>query len=298
MTLPIERARTRKPITWLTIIGVILLPVVIGGVLVAALYNPSARLGNIKAAIVNDDTPVTINGQLAPLGRQLTAGLVKGSSDQPSNIDWVITNDADAATGLANGTYNAVVTIPSSFSAAATSTAGTSPVQATIQVTTPPGSRIVDDAITTQVTQTAASLTGQQISENYLKNVLIGFTTLHDQIGKAADGATQLASGASQAATGAAALPAGATGLSSGAAQLGSGANQLAGGLGALGSGIGQSAGARGSCRPGSRRSRTPSGIRRSRTRRTRWARISRSPRPSRRQARDRPEPSRPPLPS
>ena len=33
MTLPIERARTRRPITWLTLVGVILLPVLIGGIL-------------------------------------------------------------------------------------------------------------------------------------------------------------------------------------------------------------------------------------------------------------------------
>ena len=65
MTLPIERARTRRPITWLTILGVILLPVLIGGVLVAALYNPTERLDNLSAAIVNNDKPVTIDGQRA-----------------------------------------------------------------------------------------------------------------------------------------------------------------------------------------------------------------------------------------
>ena len=36
----IERSRSRKPVTWLTLIGVLLLPVVVGGILVAALYNP------------------------------------------------------------------------------------------------------------------------------------------------------------------------------------------------------------------------------------------------------------------
>ena len=75
----------------------------------------------MRAAIVNNDKPVTINGQYVPLGRQLTAGLVKGSDDLPSNLDWTISNTADAAAGLANGTYDAVITIPENFSAAATS---------------------------------------------------------------------------------------------------------------------------------------------------------------------------------
>ena len=49
--IPIERARARRPITWLTIVGVILLPVVIGGLLVAALYNPVERLDQVSAAV-------------------------------------------------------------------------------------------------------------------------------------------------------------------------------------------------------------------------------------------------------
>ncbi|MDD7961564.1 YhgE/Pip domain-containing protein [Microbacterium thalli] len=252
MTLPIERARTRKPITWLTILGVILLPVLVGGVLVAALYNPVERLDNMSAAIVNNDEPVEINGQLAPLGRQLTAGLVEGSDDVPSNLAWVISNDDDAAAGLADGTYDAVVTIPSGFSSAATSTApGGTPEKATIRVETAPDSLVVDDAIVAQITQAATSLTGSQLSTVYLENVFLGFTTLGDQLGEAAggagdladgtaqlaDGVAQLDDGAQAAADGAAQLPAGAGALSSGAADLADGAGQLATGLGALGSG-------------------------------------------------------------
>ena len=51
MTLPIERSRSRRPVTWLTLIGVLLLPVVIGGILVAALYNPVERLDSLTAAV-------------------------------------------------------------------------------------------------------------------------------------------------------------------------------------------------------------------------------------------------------
>lgn len=238
MTLPLERARSRRPVTWLTVLGVLLLPVLIGGILLTALYDPTERLGNVRAAIVNNDEPVTINGQTAPLGRQLTAGLVEGSSDVPSNLDWVISNTDDAASGLADGTYDAVITIPQNFSAAATSTApGKTPEKATIQVQTAPDGRVVDGAITATITQTAASVFGSAVSQQYLTNVLMGFTTLHDQLGEAADGADQLASGAQQAATGAAQLPDGATVLASGAGQLGSGASDLSSGLATLATG-------------------------------------------------------------
>lgn len=234
MTLPLERARSRRPVTWLTLIGVLLLPVVIGGILVAALYNPVERLDGMRAAIVNEDEPVTINGQYVPLGRQLTAGLVKGSDALPSNLDWTISNTDDAATGLADGTYDAVITIPANFSAAATSTApGSTPERATITAQTAPDSRIVDEAITSQVASAAASVLGQQLSTVYLENVFLGFTTLGDQLGTAADGAHQLADGATK-------TQSGAVSLADGVRQLATGAGALSGGLDQLSSGAGQ----------------------------------------------------------
>lgn len=247
MTLPVERSRSRRPVTWLTLIGVLLLPAVIGGILVGALYDPTDRLDNITAAIVNDDKAVELDGQLVPLGRQLTGGLVKGADDQPSNIDWVISNDEDATAGLADGTYTAVVTIPENFTAASLSTRpGETPEKATIDVQTAPDARVVDGAITAQLASTASSVYGSELSSQYLKNVFLGFTTLGDQLGQAAGGARQLADGASQAATGAdglqdgvGKLSDGADALSSGVGQLATGADQLSGGVGQLATGAG-----------------------------------------------------------
>ena len=254
MTLPIERARTRRPVTWLTVIGALLLPVVIGAILVAAFYDPAERLDGVTAAIVNDDDPVTIDDQLVPLGRQLTAGLVEGSDELPSNLDWTITNDDDAASGLADGTYTAVVTIPSNFSAAATSTTGDDPERAVIEVTTAPDNLVVDDAITAQITSAAASVMGQELSEVYLENVFLGFTTLGDQLAEGTsqyvDGIGELASGTQPLATGAAALApgideiaSGASALSAGGYEAADGIDELAGGAAALSTGASDLAG-------------------------------------------------------
>lgn len=237
MTLPLERARSRRPITWLTILGILLLPAAIGGILVASLYNPTERLESMTAAIVNLDEPVEIDGQTAPLGRQLAAGLVEGSDELDSNLTWVISNEDDAADGLADGDYQAVITIPENFSAAATS-AGTAisegggeAEKATIEVTTPDDGLVADDLITGQIAQVAASTLGTTLSEATTENILVGFTSLGDQIGEAADGALTLADGARSAADGAAAIPGGATQLADGATQLGTGASTLADGL-------------------------------------------------------------------
>ncbi|MGF2948928.1 YhgE/Pip domain-containing protein [Microbacterium alcoholitolerans] len=246
MTLPIERARSRRPITWLTIIGVLLLPAVVGGILVAALHNPTDRLDAMTAAVVNLDKPVTIDDQYTPLGRQLAAGLVEGSDEMDSNLTWVISNEDDAADGMADGRYQAIVTIPESFSADATSAGtalqdGGTAEQAEITVTTAPDGRVADGMITQQIASVAASTMGTMLSEATVGNVLVGFATIGDQIGEAADGAAQLADGAKTAADGAAEIPDGAAklaegahGLADGAGGLADGATQLAGGLGTI----------------------------------------------------------------
>lgn len=240
MTLPIERARSRKPITWLTILGILLLPAAVGGILVASLYNPTERLESMTAAIVNLDEPVTIDDQVTPLGRQLASGLVEGSDELDSNLTWVISNEDDAAEGLADGTYQAVITIPEEFSAAATSAGqaiadgGGEAEKATITVTTPDDGLVADDLITGQIANVATATLGTMLTEATTENVLVGFTTIGDQIGEAASGALELADGARSAADGAAAIPDGATQLASGAAELGTGASRLADGLGTI----------------------------------------------------------------
>ncbi|MHC9046223.1 YhgE/Pip domain-containing protein [Microbacterium saperdae] len=270
MTLSIERARSRKPITWLTILGVLLLPAAVGGILVAALQNPTERLDSMTAAIVNLDDPVTIDGQITPLGRQLASGLVEGSDDLDSNLTWVISNEEDAADGLADGSYQAVITIPEEFSAAATSAGqaiadgGGKAEQATIKVTTPDDGLVADDLITGQIATVAASTLGTMLSEATMENVLVGFTTIGDQIGDAADGAVKLASGARDAADGAAEIPDGATKLASGASELGSGASALATGLDTIATntrGAADGAGAIGSGLTGGAAALTQSGL-------------------------------------
>lgn len=236
----LERMRSDKRITWLTIVGIVLVPLVIGGLLVWALWNPTERLGDVKAAVVNLDQPVKIGDQTVPLGRQLAAGLLDSEND---NFSWVLTDQKDADSGIADGSYVAVVTIPKSFSKAATSPSGEAAdaTQATIDVRTSDKSKLVDPAISQAVTTTATSVLNKQLTSTYLENVYVGFNTLHDQIGQAATGADQLSSGLTQLASGthqlndaAGQLATGASSLSGGIGQLSDGASGLADGLGTL----------------------------------------------------------------
>ncbi len=255
---------TRRPtgrVSVLTLVGLVMVPLIVAGLLVWGLWNPQDRLHTVTAAIVNNDVPVTVDGQYVPLGRQLSAGLVGGAGEGATNFTWVLTDTVGAAKGLTNGDYVAVVTIPKGFSAAATSPAGNASdaLQATIDVTTSDKSLLVDDAISSAITSTAATLLGRQLTTNYLQNVYLGFNTLSTQLATAAsgahdlatgtfalaDGATQLADGASQLASGLGTLagqtsnlPGQTSQLSDGAAQTNAGAQQLSTGVTQLNGGL------------------------------------------------------------
>ncbi len=236
----------------LTLVGLALAPLLVIGVLGWGLFSPVQHLDRVTAAVVNDDTPVTVNGKTVPLGRQFAGALIAGGStpsasgsgspteappsDDPTNFDWVLTNDKDAAAGLASGQYAAVLTIPSSFSADATSIGGpaASARQALVTVQTSPAASLVDPAFAAAVSQSATAALDRQLTAQYLQNVYAGFNTIDQQIGSAATGAASLSAGASSLAQGTQSLASGAATLATGTQSLASGAQSLASGLGTL----------------------------------------------------------------
>ena len=210
------RASASGPLTWRTWTGLVILPVLVMGLFIWAFWSPETNHGAAKAAVVNNDKPVTVNGQIVPLGRELAGNLTHTTAA----YTWVLTDADDARDGLARGDYGAVVTVPENFSAKATSTAGDNPSQAgqaELRVQTSNATGVADPLISTQIAQVVLQTLNQQIVETYLENVYLSFSTMHDQLDKAADGAEQLATGADK--------------LKAGAGQLASGSGQLASGL-------------------------------------------------------------------
>lgn len=232
--ITLERTGGAKRARLLTLIGIALVPVTVGGVLLFSLQGSTDRLHTVTAAIVNEDAGVTIDGQTVPLGRQLAGDLVRGSKSAlgtTANYTWVLTKKADAASGLNDGRYTAVVTIPKQFSAAATSYSDPdSARQATIQVATSDTSRLADGAISTAIADSATEVLGRDLTKGYLANVYVGFNTLHTSLGKAATGAKKIADGLDSSSSGTAKLAAGQGELASGTAALATGLHKLADG--------------------------------------------------------------------
>lgn len=237
----LERARDPK-VTWVSLIGLILVPLLVAGGFLWATWNSDDRLDRVQAAIVNNDEGVTLEKQFVPLGRQLAGGLVNGE-DGSANLDWVLTDDDDAQQGLENGTYAAVVTIPKDFSKRATSfskddVADIEPAE--IQVQTSEVGGLTDGVVAQVITTVARDTLNTELTKQYLDNIYLGFNATKKQFESVAKGARKLANGAGDLSDGLDQTSTGGKKLADGLEQLDDGTQKLADGTGKLDTGASQ----------------------------------------------------------
>ena len=222
-----------------------LVPLLVAGGFLWATWNSDSRLDRVQAAIVNEDKPVRLNGQLVPLGRQLAGGLVTGGDDitADENFDWLLTDSDDAAAGLASGRYAAVVRIPANFSARATSFSKSKAAQigpAEISVETSQIRGISDSVVGQTIATAATAALNTSLTKNYLDNIYLGFNKTKKQFESVAKGARKLADGTGDLSDGLGQTSKGTTQLADGLDQLDGGAQQLATGTGQLSTGASQ----------------------------------------------------------
>jgi putative membrane protein len=262
--ITLERADGSRPVGFWSLVGLLLVPLVLAGGFLATTWKSTDRLDRVQAAIVNLDEPVTINKQLVPLGRQLAGGLVNGDGPaaaggngavvppgkkSDTNFAWVLTDADDASSGLGTGRYAAVVTIGKDFSAHATSysdQSGDTAEQAVLDVQTSPVSGVSDPVVGQAITAAATRALNSELTEQYVKNVFVGFndtqkqfTKVADAAGQLSDGTIQLADGLDQTSDGTAKLSDGLNQLDDGGGQLASGTKQLSQGLDQYADGVG-----------------------------------------------------------
>ena len=238
----LERANSKRPVTWVSFAGLVLIPIIVAAGFILATWKSGDRLDTIEAAIVNNDDGAEVDGKTVPIGRQLTSGLV---GETENNVRWVITDEEDAEKGLADGTYAARLTIPEGFSRAVTSVSDAqSATQTQLDVDVSGVAPASDQLISRSVAEVARTTFNTEMTENYLDNIYLGFNDmgtqmrkLGDAAGELDDGAQQLSSGTRQSADGAGELADGMGELDTAGGELNKGAGDLADGAGELAKG-------------------------------------------------------------
>lgn len=232
----------------LALIVAIALPLLVAGVGMWALKDRAVDLQRVPAAVVNLDegTHMQVDGkdQFVPFGRMLTGALTQPTTLQSQSIElpdgtekagfnWQLTTQDDATTGLANGTYAAVVVIPKDFSKKLGQMGNKDAEQANITVNTNDASGMLKTLVGQAVAQVVTSGMNNQFAQQYLSGIYVGFNDISASFKKAADGATKLSDGTGQLATGI-------KGLNGGVVKLDSGVKQYASGVTAYAKGVDQ----------------------------------------------------------
>ncbi len=231
--VPVRRRRWRRTVA----LGV-LLPLVAASVLIWSATGREDKLDKVPVAIVNNDTIITGSQPMAA-GRSLSAALTHPKSPK-NNLKWTLSDKSDADAGLKDGTYYAVLTIPSNFSSSILSSGTDKPQQGKLQLVSNGAASTTVPYISHQIASAAGTSLGDQTTQGYLKNVYGGFNTLAKNSSSAASSASQLAGGTDQLSSGATKLDQGAGSLADSLGQVATGAASLASGTRSVSSGAGK----------------------------------------------------------
>ncbi|ARC58223.1 Chromosome partition protein Smc [Frondihabitans sp. 762G35] len=218
---------TATSLARLALVALMTVPLLYGGMYLWANQNPYAKLDHIPAAIVNTDTGAKdAQGHTVNYGDRVTKQLVDGK-----DFDWHVVSAAQASKGITDETYNFVFTIPSGFSEDLTSASTNDPSAAKIDLTTNDTTSYLSSTIADQAGKTIRATVTQEVSKQAASTLLVGLSTVRDDLGTAAMGSQQLVDGSTKLASGLDTAKAGATSLLSGASQVSTGASTLNTGL-------------------------------------------------------------------
>lgn len=246
------RDRLPAPFAIVVLVALAVIPLIYASSLIGANEDPTGNLDHVPAAIVDADRPAEVTAEdgstrTLALGDDIATQLL--DDDSGSDFAWTRASAKDAAAGLADGSYLAVLEVPADFSATVAAALTVDPAsadtaqRATLTIRTDDGSNYLAGNIAKSLGTALSDEVSSTVRAEYLAEVYLGFTDVHDSLVTAADGATQLDDGLGELASQAAALPDGLSRLAAGSSSAQSGAASLQSGLGTLAAGSASLAG-------------------------------------------------------
>lgn len=226
------RRLVSTPMLILSLIALLAVPTLYGGLYLWANQDPYGALTRVPAAIVVADTGATIDGQQRTYGDEVATKLLDSDT-----FDWHRVDQDEADRGLAAGHFDFVIEIPAGFSTAIASLSSTSPQRASIELRTDDANNYLASTIGSQAVDRIQDLVAQQIIDEASLEILGDLQTIRSSLADAASGAQQLVDGLGTAQSGIGELAAGTSSLASGTAELRTGADQLNSGASELAAG-------------------------------------------------------------
>ena len=232
--LGVRNALHSTPAMKIALFGVLFIPVIFSGFYLSAFFDPYANLQNVAVAVVNDDQGATISGEKRNIGDEVCQELDK--ADQKFGWDYVSAREAQ--TGLEDGTYYMVCTVPEDFSAQIASADGDNPGEAQLQIQYNKGKNMLASQIGGTAWAKVEATLNRNVIREYWSTVFDKLKDSGYELQTAADGAGELSSGLSDAVEGAGQIAQGATDAQAGSAQVTDGLAEAQTGSAALNSGL------------------------------------------------------------
>jgi len=155
------RRLTSSRLARLALAALVLIPTLYGGLYLYANHDPYGAFPQVPAAVVSDDTGTSLStGEKLQVGDKVADHLVESKS-----FDWHRVSNAEAMSGVEDGTYAFAVILPRTFSADLASTAEFEPRQATVVLETNDANNYMTSMIGNQVIKQVTASVASQVSE-------------------------------------------------------------------------------------------------------------------------------------
>jgi putative membrane protein len=208
---------------WLT--SAVVAPFILIGALLGVVSAGEDALERVPVALVNKDEliiEIDDNGEeeFFFASRPLVQELVGGDDLQ---LEWIITNSAQADLMLRRGEVYAVFEIPANFSQAVQTLGTDSPEQARFTIRTNPSRSYLAGVLVDQLGPSIAATLSREFGKEVTKGLFVAVVELGDAFQETADGAQQIAEGTESLAQGTQELASGVLALRNGGMELATG---------------------------------------------------------------------------
>lgn len=162
----------KRPMVIVVLFFITLIPAIYSGVYLSSMWDTYEHTKDLPAAIVNNDTGITDNGQVVNAGKDLVKGMLKSDS-----MTYHVTSKQQAERGLKNGNYYLVIEIPRHFSKDSRSLLTQHPKAMNLTYKVNPGTDFFASQIAKGTATAIQAKLNQQISAIYFKNLTAGITS-------------------------------------------------------------------------------------------------------------------------
>lgn len=185
-----DKSQLFKIIKFIAVIAVILIPTIYTTVFLGSMWDPYGNVDKLPVAVVNLDESCNYNGEELAVGDELVKNLKEDAS-----LDFNFVDEETAQTGLDNGSYYMIITIPENFSYNATTLLEDNPLKMELKYKTNPGKNYIASKMSESAIQKITTSVENSVTEVYAKSVFDELSSIGDQLSDAADGASQINEG-------------------------------------------------------------------------------------------------------